>query len=827
MTKDQVKLIKEACLTDDGTGNPVAKVFTILFNDEISFRNTDDFVIWDDENELVSVIRPNFDGPVQSAAWPYKISTGFFGNIQFLEGLYDMGSFEKIIDSMFVNTGLIDESKKEMIMKWAQNVRNHALVPKAPGPYYPTCPSIPPKPPVPEIRPDGIFHASPIDQRTKKNLIFKMMDAMIEASTDFDFKKLRPACYEVTAFDMNAMAEQFKKFYEGIGKDLFYGSLTDNDSAAIYNPAVQESIDNFIENSIDHVLPDKKGTSRNIVMYIEAYGVRVRYDFLVKYENDDAGDEQWITDTTEAVLSFVELINDPAIDSIVINDDYNFSAVINTTDGLDIGLTDFLYAIDGVKVVSWNANGRTYTMTVGDETSKENFKKGVVDSMPTINDEVSNCSVTIMSENNATLQYTLKVKYYNEADAAAKVGDVYYTLLANAVTGAPDGSTIEVMKNTTESLVVPEGKTLTLNLNGHTVTNAAGVDTITNNGTLTIDGNGTVDNVSNGKAAILNNGTMTILSGTFSRSLEAGTAASGNGNTYYAVLNHGDMTFGSAEGDNSNITVSAIGGYSSLMSNGWYDSEGKTPENDTCTMTIYGGTFNGGKYCLKNDELGVMNVKGGTYANSDDVSVLNWHELTIDDGSFTTTKANKPNLSNGTYGQGVGKAIINGGTYEAAAGTPNVGTINGYASTDITINGGTFSSNISLDAYLGENCEIDTETVPGKYVVTAKSASEVIDEEVNSFIEGLSAEGVTVEADPETPNTYSITTNSEVGMDSLIDQIVALEGVTSITISDGDASATYNVADGDPTSFKAEVDAMMPTTNEQGEVILTMTVTVG
>ena len=87
MTSEQIKLVKDVCLTDDGTGNPKAGVFTVLFNDEISFRNTDDFVIWDDANELIHKITINFDGPVSGAAWPYKISTGFFGNIQFLEGL--------------------------------------------------------------------------------------------------------------------------------------------------------------------------------------------------------------------------------------------------------------------------------------------------------------------------------------------------------------------------------------------------------------------------------------------------------------------------------------------------------------------------------------------------------------------------------------------------------------------------------------------------------------------------------------------------------------------------------------------------------------------
>lgn len=481
LTKDQINLIKDACLTDDGTGNPIASVFTVLFNDEISFRNTDDFVIWDDNNELVHVIRQNFDGVMQSCAFPYKVSTGFYGNIQFLEGLYNMGNFEKIVDKLFLDTGLIDDKKKEMIMTWARNVRNHYPTPMHPGPYYPTVPHIPPHPPVmPECRPDGIYHCGPIDQVTKKNKIYKIIDPLINNCVDVEFVSVRHAYYNATAFDMTALANIFKRFIEGMGRDLFYATLTDNDSAAIYNPRIQESIDDFIDNSVGHVLPQKKNTSRLITMYIEAYGVRVKYEFCISYKNDDAADELWKTNTSANIVSFVESINDPAVDSVVVNNDYDFSAVINTTNDLDIGLTDFLYTIDGVKRVTWNVNGRTYSMEVGNEPSKGIFKKGVVDSMPTSNNEVSNCSVTIMSENNVSLKYTLKVKYFNEAEAIAKIGDKYFSKIEDAFASATSGQTIDILQDvsidnkvvsTTTNypvLVINDG--VTVNGNNHTIT---------------------------------------------------------------------------------------------------------------------------------------------------------------------------------------------------------------------------------------------------------------------------------------------------------------------------------------------------------------------
>ena len=77
-------------------------------------------------------------------------------------------------------------------------------------------------------------------------------------------------------------------------------------------------------------------------------------------------------------------------------------------------------------------------------------------------------------------------------------------------------TTITLTENVTESITIPKDKTVTLNLNGNTLTNEANKDTITValGGTLTIEGAGTVDNISHGRAAVYNNGTVTINGGT-------------------------------------------------------------------------------------------------------------------------------------------------------------------------------------------------------------------------------------------------------------------------------------------------------------------------
>ena len=110
--------------------------------------------------------------------------------------------------------------------------------------------------------------------------------------------------------------------------------------------------------------------------------------------------------------------------------------------------------------------------------------------------------------------------------------------LQNKINQASENATITLDKAYTESITIPEGKTITLDLNGQTLINEEGKHTITNEGTLTIVGTGTVDNVSHGKGAVYNDAgaTCTILGGNYTRSQENGQSDSDSGgNSWYAI----------------------------------------------------------------------------------------------------------------------------------------------------------------------------------------------------------------------------------------------------------------------------------------------------
>ena len=202
-------------------------------------------------------------------------------------------------------------------------------------------------------------------------------------------------------------------------------------------------------------------------------------------------------------------------------------------------------------------------------------------------------------------------------DYVAAVGTNGYKTVAAAVAEA-DGKTVTLLKDVTEDVVIPADKTVTLNLNGKKLTNVAS-HTIFNNGTLTINGEGTVDNVTHGKAALVNYGTAMLNNGvTLKRSSEKGTLVPYNngGNSYYTILNDKGATM-----TINNATVENSGGYSSAICNG-----GDPQCNKESYLTINDGNFSGGITTVKNDGLGILTINGGTFSNSSQYVVMNWHK---------------------------------------------------------------------------------------------------------------------------------------------------------------------------------------------------------
>ena len=206
--------------------------------------------------------------------------------------------------------------------------------------------------------------------------------------------------------------------------------------------------------------------------------------------------------------------------------------------------------------------------------------------------------------------------------AVANAGANYNTLQSaiNSVeANSSSTQTVTLLKDVTEDIAIPSDKTLTLDLNGKKLTNVSS-DTITvaSGANLTITGEGTVDNVTHGKADIYNNGTVILNNGNYTRSQEAkNTTETSGGNSYYNILNHGDMTIDGA------VKVLSTGHFSSLVANGYYSYSSTNPRDgyvsgtnqDKPNLTIKGGSFSGGINTIKNDDNATLTINGGTFTS--------------------------------------------------------------------------------------------------------------------------------------------------------------------------------------------------------------------
>ena len=312
-------------------------------------------------------------------------------------------------------------------------------------------------------------------------------------------------------------------------------------------------------------------------------------------------------------------------------------------------------------------------------------------------------------------------------DSVASIGNKGYRSLEEAITAAKAGDTVTLLENVTEDVTIPANTTITLDLNGKTLQNNTS-DTITveYGASLTIQGDGTVDNKSHGRAAIYNNGTVVLNGGQYTRSAETGQDAETSGkNSYYNILNHGSMTI------NNGVTVSQSGGFSSMIANGYYNYTDKNPRNGHVEGTnhanpelvITGGTFSGGLNTVKNDDGAKLTIVDGIFENTKQAAVMNWNEATIKGGSFSVQGSAGSVLVNGSNGAETvdrGVLTIEGGTFTIPSGKPIISIHHSGrpAEAETTVKGGSYSSSVAK--YADPNLIFEAKDRNGIYTYHSK-----------------------------------------------------------------------------------------------------------
>lgn len=332
-------------------------------------------------------------------------------------------------------------------------------------------------------------------------------------------------------------------------------------------------------------------------------------------------------------------------------------------------------------------------------------------------------------------------------NAAAKNGNTYYSTVTNAVEEATNGNTIELVQDTTEDVVIPADKTITLDLKGKKLTNVqSDTITVTKGATLTVQGKGIVDNVTNAKAPVYNNGITTLNGGKYTRSAEAAnTTSSSGGNSYYNILNHGVMTI------NEGVEVYSSGHFSSLVANGYYNYSDTQKGDRTAyiesvgqaapELTINNGTFSGGINTIKNDDNATLTINNGEFSNVTQAVVQNNNIATINGGTFDADGYHA--LENWKYNSNynAGNLTVTNGKF--------AGSIATNAAVSLKISGGLYTENPSkyladsvkdgykyaavkhASPYLFEVKEIldeNVEVIPNVGAAEAKSAAGVVNE---------------------------------------------------------------------------------------------------
>lgn len=279
----------------------------------------------------------------------------------------------------------------------------------------------------------------------------------------------------------------------------------------------------------------------------------------------------------------------------------------------------------------------------------------------------------------------------------AQIGGTTYPTLARAIAAAQPGDTVELLEDVQECITIEADDELTLNLHGHTVTNVDGAKkhtvVVEAGGRLVLDGNGTVDNISHQASAIYNEGFVQINNGTLNRSKEAGASGSEHGgNSYYTLVNHGEMIIGDGVNDHDDVQVLQSGFYSSLIQNGVGNKLGSA-DTTISKLTIQGGRFDHGKITVKNEAYGNVIINDGSFFG-DAWALCNYGEAEINGGTFEvptsgaiynafdTSESELPRKN---------KLTVAGGhfTYDNAASRR---CIYDYSSENTLITGGVYSS---------------------------------------------------------------------------------------------------------------------------------------
>ena len=287
-----------------------------------------------------------------------------------------------------------------------------------------------------------------------------------------------------------------------------------------------------------------------------------------------------------------------------------------------------------------------------------------------------------------------------EESAFAKVNGVPYTSLQSAINMARDGDTVTLLKDETLDATITVDKTVTIDLNQHTVAGNAVRAFHVTNGTMTLTGRGTVTSTTmkDSNSSVIrvgNNGTE----GTTPAGLVVGENVVIEAPGTYGISVFGDAT---KETLTVNGTVTATGPAPAISGNGMYDGTSITigetanisasqsvaiyhPQDGT--LIINGGIITGG-----------IEAKSGTITinGNPSISAVGEKDHAANGNGPSTTGYAIAIVDNSAYGNGA-TITINSGSYNGPVEylEDGNGVGSGNKSGSITVSGGSFGESVA------------------------------------------------------------------------------------------------------------------------------------
>ena len=315
-------------------------------------------------------------------------------------------------------------------------------------------------------------------------------------------------------------------------------------------------------------------------------------------------------------------------------------------------------------------------------------------------------------------KYALKtdldvIKIYGDSiaeDTSMSVDGVKYDTASAAIAAVPNDGTVKMAGGLGAGEIINVDKKFTLDMNNAVIIDNEKTPVVVGvNGDLTLSGDGSVECNKNGEPAISNNGKLTIENGNITRAVDE------KGNTYYTMVNHGNVII------NDGI-FQAPRKVSSMIENGYWDYNSGNEKSGYIAgvnsqypeLTINGGTFINAFYVIKNDDASKLTINNGMFYGT---ILHNGIEMIINGGHFTTTDGFYPlSIRNLSDDLNPAKTVINGGIFDG-----NCKTIiknSGEKELDIQVKGGKFILPVEAQ-YIAEGYE--QKLVNGYYEVTKKA----------------------------------------------------------------------------------------------------------